>query len=90
MFIDKKFNNIGFNKIVENRHNVRYERYDEKFKYTHVLSINHKYDGDTIVQSYNKELFDERKIGNCCVGLTEYEMKLVLKKIKSWERKFWL
>jgi hypothetical protein len=47
------------------------------------LAILHKASGKHIVQSYDKELFDSKKIGNTCVGLTYYEMQLAQKKMKK-------
>lgn len=42
-----------------------------------------KANGYSIVQSYDKNLFDEKKIENTCVGLTMYELKLCYKKMKQ-------
>ena len=79
--IDKKFEEIGFIKMREDKFGVRYERKDGE--YTHVLVIHHKESGITIVQSYDKDLMDSKMIGNTCVGLTYYEMELVMKKMKK-------
>ena len=81
--IDKKLNVIGFNKVSEDKHGVSYERYDEKYKYTQCVDILYKNSGKHILQSYDKELFDTKKIGNTCIGLTGYEIKLFLKKMKQ-------
>ena len=85
--IDDKFNKIGFKKVRDDEYAATYERRDEEYDYTQVLDIRHKASGRHIVQSYDKELFDDKLIGNTCVGLTYYEMKLVLKKmrIKKWK-----
>lgn len=80
--IDKKFEEIGFIKVKENKYGVSYERKWEH-NFTQVLSILHKKSGNHIVQSYDKDLFDTKMIGNTCVGLTYYEMKLALKKMKK-------
>lgn len=77
--IDDKFAEIGFEKIIDNDFTVKYLRENKKFKYIQVLEILHK----GIVQSYDQNLFDEKKISNCVVGLTYYEMKLCLKKAKK-------
>lgn len=79
---DKKLEKLGFKKVDDGLH-VEYERYNKKFNYTQVLSLLHKESGYHIVQSYDKNLMDENKIGNVCVGLTMYEMKLCLKKMKE-------
>lgn len=81
--VDEKLADIGFVKVEDNGYVVTYERYDEKYNYTQVVGILHKASGRHIVSSYDKDLFDEKQIGNCAVGLTYYEMKLVLKKMKE-------
>ena len=87
--IDKKFEEIGFIKIRENEYAVTYERKDEEFNFTHVLDILHKSCGETIVQSYDKDLFDTEDIDNTCVGLTYYELKLISKKMRKlgWHKR---
>lgn len=82
--IDKKFEEIGFVKVEENMYCTIYERKNESRRmYTQVLAILHKANGKHIVQSYDKDLTDSKNIGNTCVGLTYYEMKLALKKMKQ-------
>ena len=81
--IDDKFKDIGFQKIQDDKYAATYERRNEEYGYTQVLDILHKASGNHIVQSYDKELFDEKRIGNTCVGLTYYEMKLAVKKMKK-------
>lgn len=85
---DKKFEDIGFKKISENKYGAEYERYNGQFKFTQSLCLMHKSSGHHIVQSYDKELFDEKMIGNCVVGLTMYEMELCLKKMREmgWKK----
>ena len=55
-----------------------------------VLDIRHKKDGRHIIQSYDKDLFDKEGIGNTGVGLTYYETKLALKKMKKkkWQMNY--
>ena len=81
--IDKKFEEIGFIKTEENEYQVIYERENEFFNFTQVLAICCKASGKHIVQSYDRDLFDRKGIGNTCVGLTYYEMKLVSKKMRK-------
>ena len=81
--IDEKFDEIGFKKVREDKYGVEYERENKKHGYTQTLYLGHKKSGKHIVQSYDKNLMDEKKIGNTCVGLTMYEMKLCLKKMKQ-------
>lgn len=87
--IDDKFIEIGFQKVQDDEYAATYERKNEVYNYTQVLDIRHKASGRHIIQSYDKDLFDDKKIGNTCVGLTYYEMKLALKKMrkKGWKSK---
>lgn len=80
--IDKKFEDIGFVKVKEDEYGVRYERKNDQYNYIQVLAILHKENGRHLIQSYDKDLFDTKLIGNTCVGLTYYETKLALKKMK--------
>lgn len=81
--VDDKLNNIGFVKVNEDKYGVEYERKNDEFNYTQVVSILHKASGRHVLQSYDKDLMDKEKIGNVGVGLTGYEMKLFLKKMKQ-------
>ena len=81
--IDKKLEDIGFIKIRDDKYSVIYERKVVKYNYTQVLDICHKTSGNNIVQSYDKDLMDKKGIGNTCVGLSYYEMKLIMKKMKQ-------
>ena len=81
--IDKKFEEIGFIKVDDDKHIVTYERKNEKHNYTQVLGITYKSNGKHIIQSYDKDLMDSKIIGDTCIGLTYYEMKLALKKMKQ-------
>lgn len=89
--VDEKFAEIGFVKIEEDKFGVTYERKSEKFGFVQVLAFMHKASGRHIIQSYDKNLTDEKKIGNTCVGLSMYEMKLCLKKMRQmgWKPKSW-
>ena len=81
--IDEKFAEIGLRKISEDEYGAEYERKDEKHGYTQSLALLNKQSGNHIVQSYDKDLMDEKKIGNTAVGLTMYEMRLCLKKMRE-------
>lgn len=81
--VDEKLKEIGFVKIKEDKYGVRYERENSKYNFTQSVNILHKASGRHILQSYDNELMDQKKIGNTCVGLTGYEMKLFLKKMKQ-------
>lgn len=85
--VDKKFEEIGFKKYYDDNYRVTYKRRNKKFNYTQVLTIVHKANGRHIIQSYDDHLFDNKGVGNTCVGLTYYETKLALKKMrqKKWK-----
>ena len=75
---DEKLAEIGFKKIVENKYGIVYARYDKKYKYTQVVDISQISSGYHIIHSY-----DVDSKGCSCVGLTAYEMKLFMKKMKQ-------
>ena len=81
--VDERFAEIGFIKVDESEYGVTYHKLDTNYRYTQCLALMHKASGRHIVQSYDVNLMDEKKIGNTCVGLTMYEMKLCLKKMKQ-------
>ena len=81
--VDEKFAEIGFVNISESKLGVVYERRDNKFDYSQIIHLLHKASGQHIVQSYDPRLSDKENIGNTCVGLTMYEMRLCLKKMKQ-------
>ena len=85
--VDEKLADIGFVKIRESRFLCEYERLDEEFDFMQRVSISYKESGRHILQSYDPELFDEKKIGNSCVGLTLYEIELFYKKMKQMFKK---
>lgn len=87
--VDEKFEEIGFHKVQDDDYGVYYERWNKDPSYTHVLAILHKANGRHIIQSYDEDTYDTECIGNTCVGLTYYEMKLALKKMKQkgWKSK---
>lgn len=81
--VDEKFEEIGFVKLKEDKYGVTYKRKNNKYNYIQTLDLFHKASGRHLIQSYDEELMDEKKIGNTCVGLTMYEAKLCLKKMKE-------
>lgn len=81
--VDEKFAEIGFTKVAENKYGATYHRYNTKYSYMQVLDFVHKQSGRHIIQSYDNSLFDEKRIGNTCVGLSMYEIKLCMKKMKQ-------
>ena len=86
--IDDKFAEIGFIKIEENKHGVSYTRYDKEYNFTQCLDIIYKEHGPNLIQSYDLNLYDTQGIGNTCVGLSMYETKLCIKKMKQWMKKY--
>lgn len=79
--IDNKLLKLGLFKVMNNDKTVIYERYDERFDFTHVVEIEHKASGNHIILSYEKGC---NKDGfNNVVGLTFKEIKLLNKKIKK-------
>lgn len=81
--IDERLAELGFKKVSENRFGAEYTRYNAVHDFTQRVCLLHKLTGKHIIQSYDKDLFDERKIGNTCVGLTMLETKLFYKKMKQ-------
>lgn len=81
--VDEKFAEIGFVKVEEDKYGVIYKRKNEKYNYTQMLALLHKNSGRYLIQSYDKNIMDEKKIGNICVGLTGYEAKLCVNKMKQ-------
>lgn len=79
---DKKLERLGFKKV-EDGVSVYYERYNKAHDFTQILALVHKQNGHHIIQSYDKDLMDKKNMGNTCVGLTMYETKLCLKKMKE-------
>lgn len=76
---DKKLKSLGFEKTVDTKHFVRYER-GSKRQYLDILC---KVNGHAIIQSYDPELMDEKKIGNTCYGMTRDEVVAAAMKISS-------
>ncbi len=83
--VDDKLAEIGFIKTKEDKYGIEYKRTNatDTYKYIHKVCILHKSSGRHILQSYDQDLMDEKKIGNTCVGLTGYEMKLFIRKMKQ-------
>lgn len=81
--VDDKLADIGFINVREDKHGVVYERKDSEHDFTQSVTILHKSSGRHLLQSYDAELTDQKMIGNTCIGLTGYEMKLFLKKMKQ-------
>lgn len=81
--VDEKFYEIGFIKIKENEYGAIYERDESHHGFVQRLDLTHKASGRHLIHSYDPNLMDEKLVGNTCVGLTMYEMKLCIKKMKK-------
>lgn len=84
--IDDKFIDIGFVKIKENEFGADYERMTA-YGYVQCLDLVRKANGEHIIQSYERRINTEGF--NNCVGLTMYEARLCIKKMKQmgWKEK---
>lgn len=77
--VDEKLSEIGFEKFYESDSGADYEKYVESLNFAHKVSIERKGNGKHLLWSYAP---DAENIG---VGLTGYEMKLFLKKMKQMD-----
>lgn len=78
---------LGFHNVTVKGSPVEsYVRYNDEFKYTHVVELCHKKSGKHILQSYAKEVLARNDngvpIGNCGVGLTYTELMAFTLKMK--------
>ena len=79
--IDEKFNDIGFVKVEETKFGAKYQRKENKYNYIQCLDLLHKASGKHLIQSYQKDI---NKDGfNNMIGLSIYEAKLAVKKMKQ-------
>ena len=78
--LDRKIHELGFIETKKDKYGISYVRYHAG--YCQVVDLLRKESGRHLIQSYDKDLMDEQKIGNVCVGLTYKEAKLFLKKMK--------
>lgn len=84
--VDRKLEERGFRKVEDRDFAAVYEKEDD-YGYVQVLDIRIRNNGRTYIQSYDKELFDTKGIGNTCVALSYEETKLALAKMKQLLRK---
>lgn len=78
--IDNRLKDIGFIKIEEDGHGALYERKNEEYSYIQRLDLMHKNNGSHVIQSYQKNVNSDGF--NNMIGLTMYETKLAIKKMK--------
>lgn len=79
--IDEKFEMLGFKKIKDDEYTVEYEREIKEYGYVHQIFLCHKVSGNHIIQSCEKGFTEDYR--SYMVGLTPYEAKLCIKKMKQ-------
>lgn len=75
--VDEKLSEIGFEKIYESDSGADYEKYVGGFNFVHKVSIVRKSSGKHLLCAYAPNT------GYIGIGLTVYETKLFLKKMKQ-------
>lgn len=87
--VDERFAEIGFTKTIEDEYGAVYERTVDHYGFIQRIDLLHKASGRHIAQSFDSNLIDQENIGSTCVGLSMYEMKLCIKKMKQmgWKMK---
>lgn len=81
--VDDKLADIGFVNVRDDKYGCEYERRSDVYGFVHKVFIGHKESGRHILQSYDPNTYVESCCGSAEVGLTGYEMKLFLKKMKK-------
>lgn len=82
---DKKLAEIGFIKVEENDTMTMFHRVNKKLGYTQYLALIRGEGGQHIALSYDHGLRNRRdRIGNNADGLTMYEMKLCIRKMREF------
>lgn len=81
--VDEKLSDIGFTKVKDDEYGVDYERTVDEYGFVHKVSIGRKKSGRHSLQSYDPNTYLESCLGCAGVGLTGYEMKLFIKKMKK-------
>lgn len=80
--VDEKLSEIGFVKSGENKQfGATYERVNSEHNYVQCLDLLHKASGRHLIQSYQKDVNLDKF--NNSVGLSIYEAKLAVKKMKQ-------
>ena len=81
---DKKLAEIGFIKVEENETMTMFRRVNKKLGYTQHLALIRDEDGQHIALSYDRGLRNRRdRVGDNADGLTVYEMKLCVRKMRE-------
>jgi hypothetical protein len=79
--VDERLNEIGFVKVKEDQYGAEYIRKNDTYSYTQCLDLLHKANRRHLIQSYQKDVNSDGF--NNTVGLSIYEAKLSLKKMKQ-------
>ena len=86
-YADKNLSRLGFIKICDDDHTVRYKRDNTNFGYTQILEIVCKVDGRHIAHSYAEKEYCYSTTGsitgNCGVGMTTKELRCLVRKMKE-------
>lgn len=80
---DEKFEELGFTKVEETDGFVRYSKYISEHNYTQYIDLCRKQNGRNLIHSYDPKLPDKKGIGHTAVGISMYEAKLCIKKMKE-------
>lgn len=86
-YADRTLTNLGFTKLIDDDHIVRYRRQNIESGYTQIIEISHKADGRHTAQSYAEKEYCYSTTGaitgNCVVAMTTKELKCVVRKMKE-------
>jgi len=86
-YADKNLAKLGFTKLCDDEHVVRYKRYNETHGYTQILEIVYKHDGRHTACSYAEKEYCYSETGaitgNCSVSMTTKELKCLAHKMKE-------
>lgn len=86
-YADRMLTKLGFTKIMDDDHVVRYRRHNDKHGYTQILEIACKNNGRHIAHSYAEKEYCYSTTGaitgNCCVGMTTKELRCIARKMKE-------
>ena len=81
---DKRLAEIGFIKVEENETMTMFRRVNKKLGYTQHLALIRGENGQHIALSYDRGLRNRRDhVGDNADGLTMYEMKLCVRKMRE-------
>lgn len=77
---------LGWVEAADNKYGCEYFK---NSGHCHKVVIAGKKNGNTIIYSYNPEIFSDGPIiGNACVGLTKYESHLFNRRMRIYEQEY--